>query len=386
VYENPAEIAMFEMRNYEYIKALVEKHDIPCDWRTLSVVHAYMSQRMFDHALEGYKSFHDMDPSLADLVTVVTPESSDPSLEDLRVSKAKGAFVQKHAASVWPYKFVAWVLEQLLAANQPSSPSFNLQTNTAATRLQKTDDGSWIVHTERGMIAAKKVLLTTNAYTSYLLPEFRDLITPVRGEMSSLLSPRTMKPGSDNPPLSYSYGFMGNGDQSGHQDDYLIQRPYSADNSGGELMFGGGRSYAANGGVGVSDDSSIDPPAASYLREQINIILDTKSDETELQASYEWSGIMGFSRDSKPWVGAVGDDLGLGGGDGLYICAGFTGHGMPNTCLSARAAVQLMLGMEQTEIDLPGRYWITKARLKRARTMETVEIADAAGTFGGDGY
>lgn len=377
---------MFEVRNYDYVKNLVAKHSIPCDWRTLSVVHAYMSQAMFDHALDHYKSFHDMDPKLGDLVTVVTPESTNPSLDDLRVSKAKGAFVQRHAASVWPYKVVSWVLEQLLAANTPSSPSFNLQTNTAATRLQKIEDGSWIVHTERGMIATEKVLLTTNAYTSYLLPEFRDLITPVRGEMSSLLSPRTMKPDSDNPPLAYSYGFMGNGDQSEHQDDYLIQRPYESDTSGGELMFGGGRSYAANGGVGVSDDSSIDPPAAQYLRQQINMILDTKSDETELEASYEWSGIMGFSRDSRPWVGAVSGELGLGGGEGLYICAGFTGHGMPNACLSARAAVQLMMGSKEDDIDLPVRYRISKLRLEKARAMETVEVADPAGTFGGNGY
>jgi len=377
---------MFEIRNYECIKNLVETHCIPCDWRTLSVVHAYMSQSMFDHAYDRYKSFHDMDPELADLVMVVTKESTNPSLQDLRASNAKGAFVQKHAASVWPYKFVSWILERLLTANESSAPSFNLQTNTAVTRLQKTDDGSWIVHTERGMIATKKVLLTTNAYTSFLLPEFRDLIVPVRGEMSSLTSPRTMKPGTDNPPLEYSYGFMGNGDQSGHQDDYLVQRPYGLDKTGGELMFGGGRSYAAKGGVGVSDDSSIDPPAAEYLRQQINFVLDTRSDETELKATYEWSGIMGFSRDSRPWVGAVSEDLGLGGGEGLFICAGFTGHGMPNACLSARAAVHLILGRKEEDIDLPSIYWISKPRLEKARLFETVDIADAAGTFGGDNY
>lgn len=375
---------MFEMRNYDYIKHLVAKHNIPCDWRTLSVVHAYMNQDMFDEAFSHFKSFHDMDPKLSDLVSVVTPESSSPSLSDLRVSGAKGAFVQKHAASVWPYKFVSWILERLLAANNPSDPAFNLQTNTPVTRLQKADDGSWIVHTDRGMIAAKKVLLTTNAYTSYLLPEFRDLIVPVRGEMSSLTSPSSMKPGSENPPLVYSYGFMGHGNQSGHQDDYLIQRPYAEGSSGGELMFGGGRSYARNAGVGVSDDSSIDPPAAQYLRQQINVVLDTKSESKELEATYEWSGIMGFSRDARPWIGAVSEDL--GGGEGLYVCAGFTGHGMPNTCLSAKAAVELMMDVKVDDIDLPAVYWLNKARLEKARTMEKVGVADAAGTFGGDGY
>lgn len=343
-----------------------------------------MNQPMFQEALDHHKSFLDMDPKLSDLVMVVTPESNSPSLADLRVPLAKGAFVQKHAASIWPYKFVSWVLEQLLSANDASGPAFNLQTNTPVTCLQKADDGTWIVHTERGMIAAKRVLLTTNAYTSYLLPEFRDLIVPVRGEMSSLKSPKTMKPDSDNPPLVYSYGFIGHGKQSVHQDDYLIQRPYAADNSGGELMFGGGRSYAANSGVGVSDDSSIDLPAAEYLRQQINVVLDTKSKETELEATYEWSGIMGYSRDARPWVGAVSEEL--GGGEGLFVCAGFTGHGMPNTCLSARAAVQLMMGEKREGIDLPNAYWLSESRIEFARMLERVDVADPAGTYGGDGY
>jgi len=372
---------MFEMRNYDYLKALVTKNHIACDWVTLAVVHAYMSQKMFDDALKQFETFHAMDSRLGDLVVIVKPESTNPSLEDLRVSSAKGAFVQKHAASVWPYKLVSWMLEQLLPSNNLESPSFNLQTNTPVTRIQKTDSGSWIVHTDRGMIATKKVLLTTNAYTSYLLPEFRDLIVPVRGEMSSLKSPRTMKPGTENPPLSYSYGFMGHGTQGGHQDDYLVQRPYDSDHIGGELMFGGGRSYAANAGVGVSDDSSIDPPTAQYLRQEINVLLDTKSDEKELEATYEWSGIMGFSRDTRPWVGAVSEDLGLGGGEGLWICAGFTGHGMPNTCLSAKAAVQLLLGKNADDVDLPGPYRISKSRLEKARALKTVEVADYEGVL-----
>lgn len=366
---------MFEMRNYEYLKSLVAENEIPCDWVTLSVVHAYMSQESFDHALDQYHGCHTTYTNLDELVKVVVPGATDPSLEDLRISKAKGAFVQKHAASVWPYKLVSWMLEQILA----SSKAFNLQTNTPVTRVQKTGSGSWIVHTNRGMIAAKKVLLTTNAYTSYLLPEFSDLIVPVRGEMSSLTSPRTMKPGSENQPLVYSYGFMGHGTQGGHQDDYLIQRPYISGTIGGELMFGGGRSYAKNEGVGVSDDSSIDPPAAQYLRQEINVVLDTKSDEKELAATFEWSGIMGFSRDTRPWVGAVSEDLGLGGGEGLWICAGFTGHGMPNTCLSAKAAVDMMLGKDKGGVDLPSTYHISKERLEKARVLKTVKEADLDG-------
>ncbi|KAK0108169.1 hypothetical protein ONS95_002991 [Cadophora gregata] len=385
IYGNPPAVGAFEMRNYQHIKSFIATHNIPCDWRTLSVAHAYMDSTMFQHSLSIFQDLLEQDPSMSDLVSVITPQSTNPSLAELRIPTAAGAFLQKHAASVWPYKLVSWMLERLLDGNEKDNPNFNLQTNTAVTHLQKAPDGSWIVHTSRGMIATKKVLLTTNAYTSHLLPSFSDLIVPVRGEMSSLIPPSTMKPGSEeNPPLEYSYGFIGNGRQNRHQDDYLIQRPYSKDKDsssagGGELMFGGGRSYAANAGLGVSDDSSIDLPAAEYLRKEITVIVDIKSEEKKLKATYEWSGIMGYSRDDRPWVGEVTEELGLGGGEGLFVCAGFTGHGMPNTCLSGKAAVELILGRKSEEVDLPESYRLSRERVVKARMLDEVHIVDAKG-------
>ena len=144
-------------------------------------------------------------------------------------------------------------------------------------------------------------------------------------------------------------------------------------------MFGGGRSYAAGAGVGVSDDSEIDPPAAKYLRQELSKVLDLKNEGRELEASYEWSGIMGYSRDENPWVGEVSEGLGLGGGEGLWVCAGFTGHGMPNTCLSAKAAANMMMGTEIGDVFLPAAYKLTKERVEMARLFDEVHIADANG-------
>jgi glycine/D-amino acid oxidase-like deaminating enzyme len=341
------------------------------------VVHAFLSKSMFKLAVQELEQNSKKDPDIVKQAKIITKDSKSPSLEELRLFDAVGAIIQTPAASLWPYKLVSWILENLIAMNLSSKSSFNLQTNTPATHLQKINDGSWIVHTSRGMIAAKKVLLTTNAYTSHLLPAFSDLIVPVRGEMSSLVPPESMAPGTDNPPLIKTYCFLGNKKQNINQDDYLVQRPFSSQISGGEFMFGGGRSYAAGSGVGVSDDSSIDPPAATYLRQEISKVLDLKNDGQELKASYEWSGIMGFSRDDRPWVGEVSDDLGLGGGKGLYVCAGFTGHGMPNACLSGKAAVELMLGTSSQDIDLPAAYRLSKERLETARSLDEVHIADA---------
>lgn len=144
-------------------------------------------------------------------------------------------------------------------------------------------------------------------------------------------------------------------------------------------MFGGGRQYAVQAGVGIFDDSSIDPPAADYLRRELPVALNLYNNGEELKASYEWSGIMGFSRDNWPWVGPVSEKL--GGGEGLYVCAGFTGHGMPTARLSAKAAVELMMGESAESVDLPGRYVVSEERVKKVRKLDVVEIADEKGHF-----
>lgn len=373
------EIGEFEFRNYQTLKDLVEIHDVQCDWKLVSGCHSFMNKDMFLDASKVVKSVQEKHPEQAKFIRIITKESQNPSLVDLRIPTAEGAFLQTHAASLWPYKLVSWMLETLLSSNKPGGPQFNLQTNTPVTQLQNSD-GSWIVHTPRGMIAASKVLLTTNGYTSHLLPQFSDLIVPVRGEMSSLIPPPSMSPASStHQPLQYTYGFIGNDKSNVNQDDYLVQRPFTSTSSddkekGGELMFGGGRSYAANAGLDVSDDSSIDLPAAAYLRRELNVVLDLQSDEPELEASFEWSGIMGYSRDGHPWVGEVSEKL--GGADGLWICAGFTGHGMPNTVLSAKTAALEMMGGRE---DIPDCYRLSDERVERARALDEVAVADEKG-------
>jgi glycine/D-amino acid oxidase-like deaminating enzyme len=342
---------------------------------------------MFAAAVSAVDVLRSADPELADMITIVTPQSTNPSFSGLRLGeKVIGAITQTNSASLWPYKLVAWILERLLSRNRMkkvsgsmNNASFNLQTNTPVTQLQQLEDFSWVAHTSRGMLAAKQVLLATNAYTSHLLAEFSDLIVPVKGEMSALFPPTTLCPGVGSPLVGRnSYGFYGRGGGNFNQDDYLVQRPFSRNQEtgrdGGELMFGGGREYAAGLGVGVSDDSDIDQLAADYLRQVLNNLLDIQNNGIELRASHEWSGIMGYSRDGRPWVGKVPQEL--GGGKGLWMCAGFTGHGMPNASLCAKAVVNEMMGRQLHEKDLPKEFHVSMERVKIARTFVEVSLAD----------
>jgi glycine/D-amino acid oxidase-like deaminating enzyme len=252
------------------------------------------------------------------------------TLAKLRVSNAVGAIVQARAAKLAPYKLVTWLLETLIKRS-----TLNLQTTTPVTSISSSADRKWSVNTFRGSIETEHILLATNGYTSYLLPQFASLIVPVQGEMSALIPPSFLE---DN-PLGYSYGFVEESAKNSIQDDYLIQRPKEL---GGQLMYGGGRALAKNQGVNTDNDDSIDPAAARYLKIMLGHYLhlndeanskakknhvDDSSKTSALTAVGEWTGIMGFSRDSVPWVGGVPDM------EGVWLCGGYTGHGKTSASL-----------------------------------------------------
>ena len=119
---------------------------------------------------------------------------------------------------------------------------------------------------------------------------------------------------------------------------------------------------------------------------------------------------MGFSRDEHPWIGPVPDTT------NLFIAAGYTGHGMPNTWLCGKAVALMVkksmgmasVGLESAsapllpermvdpkaierrifthgavfsaveEVGLPIAYLATKERMVRAMSLESVEAQDWA--------
>lgn len=399
VYGKPAHLARFELANLKNLRDFVTKEKIDCEWQDVQGCHAYMTGSMFKQAVSDVMKIWREDEEIGQDVTIVTGKVG---LREMRLDeRVVGAVMQKKAASLWPYKLVAGILERLLLRRSTSVSGeklFNLQTNTSVTNVQRLTDGSWAVHTSRGIIAAKQVLLATNAYTSHLLPSFTDLIVPVRGDMIALAPPRSLQGRNGELAGHYSYAFIGNGTDSSDKDEYLIQRPIHEESGmnhsiGGHLMLGGGRRLAAQAGVGISDDSEIDHRTISYLQSALNDVLDIPSQSRDkvLRSSsqdswgkdqkkdpftitHEWSGIMGFSKDSAPWVDAVPE--GMGGGNGLFICAGFTSHGMPNASLSAKAIVKQMLGSDISDTDLPPEFKISVQRIQAAETLADVKTQE----------
>lgn len=328
LYGHSSDVSAFELRNFKAISSLVRDHDIACEWEEMEGggCHAYFSDRSFEGAKKAVEELRKSNADIGPLIKVV---SEKMELEELRVPDAMGAIVQTHAAKLSPYKLVSWILESLIKQSK-----LNLQTSTPVSCLSPSDCSlrKWNVHTVRGTVKTPHVILATNAYTSCLLPRFRNLIVPVRGQMSALTPPEILL----EKPLTHTYSFMGVS-KNVIQDDYLVQRPISsATGDEGQLMFGGGRSMARHQGMYVDNDDSIDKRVAKYLRSTLKKVLNIESEKSVvssfssnpareekkgLVAEKEWTGIMGYSRDGFPWVGAVPEMT------GLWISAGFTSHG-----------------------------------------------------------
>ena len=117
----------------------------------------------------------------------------------------------------------------------------------------------------------------------------------------------------------------------------------------------------------------------------------------ELNATHEWTGIMGYSRDEHPWVGQVPDK------PNLFVSAGFTGHGMPNTWLCGKAVAEMVqrsffvtslraaddhrqrfipmqdvLDTAASRFGVPKAYLVTEKRLQEAMELEDVAAVDWA--------
>jgi glycine/D-amino acid oxidase-like deaminating enzyme len=145
-------------------------------------------------------------------------------------------------------------------------------------------------------LRASVVVHCTNAWAFRLLPAFRDLILPVRGQMLATTRLHKVIPMA----MAANFGY-----------EYWRQAPT------GEVLLGGWRWSQRELEIGALSEElnpEIHEGLTSFLQASF-----PKLQGAELRCA--WTGTMGFSRDGLPWIGEVP------GSQGQFIAAGFTGHG-----------------------------------------------------------
>jgi glycine/D-amino acid oxidase-like deaminating enzyme len=104
----------------------------------------------------------------------------------------------------------------------------------------------------------------------------------------------------------------------------------------GRVLVGGWRDTAVDEEVGEEERTTVGVQAhlEAFLREH-NI---------DAAITHRWAGTMGFSHDALPYVGHTGPRL--------FVCGGFTGHGMAFAPASAEIVATLVRGAAHPDADL----------------------------------
>jgi len=180
--------------------------------------------------------------------------------------------------------------------------------------------------------------------------------------MTAQIPPKSLS----EPPLGRTYSFI-------YEDgkfDYCIQQP---EYDGGKLMLGGG--YYEDPQPTTFNDTAVCETSQEYLKNQLPKVFRWEGEENpSARVHRRWTGIMGFSEDGFPWVGSLPEEY--GGGQGQFICAGYTGEGpallmlslmlgMPNALLCAETVAYMVLGKDPPKY-FPTSYLFTGNRFNKA--------------------
>lgn len=357
--DEAVKVAKLELENIRALHAFAHEHAIDCDshpCQTVDIVYDAAQWKEDQRAVQAMRDAMPGHPASEYLL------HTDGDIRDKFYCGHGGdediaGGVSYEAGSMSSYRFAIGVLKMCLEGD------LNLQTNTPVHGLAKTTDGDgdgdgdyWRVETTRGTINAQKVILATNGYTAHLLGQFRGVIVPLRGHVTA------QRPGQNMPQdgLPVTYSFI-----HGDSYDYMIPRPPGS-RFAGDIVIGGGLHNMSDGGAseyGNTDDTVFNGVIAENLRECLPNYFGNSwgEDHGEGRIRRAWTGVMGYSPDGCPFVGAVP------GVENLWMSASFQGHGMVLCWMCAKALTAMIDGRDDNELDqwFPDAFRVKEDRLKQ---------------------
>ncbi|KAF2662536.1 FAD dependent oxidoreductase [Lophiostoma macrostomum CBS 122681] len=336
-------------------KQIINEEKLDCEFELrrshdvqLETPESEQLKQMYD---EGCKAGHEWTKD----VSWIGPEHVE---QVTSIKGAKSAF-SVPACSLWPYKFVSQLLSRLLERHPDH---LNFQTNTPVTSVDLQVDTSSVVTTPRGTIKTQKVIFATNAYTSGLLPQFQDIIYPVRGMASHLVPKTPVRPHLSN-TYNIDYG-------SAKGVDYLNPRPDGSIVVGGaKWTFPDRETWYKN-----SDDSK---PFPSEVQSYWDGYMQRVFHGWENSGAFTervWPGIQGYTPDSWPHVGRVP------GTKSQWMLAGFNGGGNTMILKSAETVAKMIredkeFGDVAREVGVLTLFGTSKERMRK-KIEETLPRVD----------
>jgi glycine/D-amino acid oxidase-like deaminating enzyme len=281
----------------ELIKEYVFEEGIDCDWRNNGDMCVYYKPSHYEEDPE-WKHWHK--DTLDHKLELVAPA-------DLRSYIGSDAFygglIDEHGTEIHPAKLVFGMAE--VAAKYGAL----LFENASVNKIEKQPHG-YLVHTSRGNLKAKQVVVATNGYTDETVRGLRSKIIPV-GSYSIVTEPLSEELQQEISPRGLTFW------DSKWFLNYFRLTP------DGRLLWGGRNNLSTT----LDLDGS-----AEILRKEMVRAFPQLSD---VPITHSWTGQIGLTFDLMPHIGTI---------DGIYYAMGNCGHGLHTAIYLGQEVAQLITG------------------------------------------
>ncbi|WWD18874.1 hypothetical protein CI109_103329 [Kwoniella shandongensis] len=372
------EVLDLEKRVLEYVTETIEKEKWEVDfWRgeKLEVRRTEIAATQMELSYAAW-----IEARSASRLKDVKPEWEwiADAAEAQRISRIKGATgcSKGPAGSLHPHKLATAFLKSALATGQA-----DLYSWSPVQKMTKNGEGIWDVDCgERGTLKTKEVIVCTNAHTGSLFKgtDIDEYLTPFQGQAANV-----------TPPPSYSGAAYLNNTYTIEDGPYLVATPHAG------IVLGLHHKLAVDTGIleakdvfGNADDSFVHPNAKAWLA---NYCKDSFADwgkEAPGEGGMRfWAGIQCATKNTLPLVGQVPGER----YKGIWIAAGFHGHGMARIALTTKYLAKLVT-TGKWDAGLPLSFKITTQRLEDGKKAPPyITDADKVGgvlgkVLGGLGY
>jgi glycine/D-amino acid oxidase-like deaminating enzyme len=222
---------------------------------------------------------------------------------------------KRNSGHLWPFQLVHAL------ANGARHYSARFYTHTPVSRVLTANGQTIGIETEQGTVDAEAVVIATNAWTRDILPDLPEgAIVPSRGQIL------VTQPVGQILPMPFSTNY---------------DKEYGRQTHSGQILCGGLRRLDIDEGLGHYTEY-VHPPAVGGIATCLSTIFPQLRD---LRVVRTWAGLMGFTADGLPMIGAYSDN------EGLYVAAGFNGGGFSFAPATGKAMAQLIVNGRST-LDL----------------------------------
>jgi len=284
-----------------------------CDWRDVGAFYGAHTRRQFARLCRAVES----QPRGFEVPVRIVPRAEQS--RDIGSDFYHGGVVYPDDAALHPLRLVTALHARAVRAGASAYDA------TEVTGIDRERDG-FTVHTARGTVRARQVLIATNGYTGRLSPWLRRRVLPIGSYIiaTELLEPALVR------------RLMPHGRNLGDTRRVVVYVRPSPD--GRRILFGG------RAAAGERDVTRCVPRLRAMLAQLFPELAAT-------QVSHAWMGFVAYTFDTLPHFGAH---------DGLFHCLGYCGQGVPSATYYGRRAGLRMVGDPAGETALEGLSFPTR--------------------------